>query len=124
MAAKLVPNVSQSSQIVVQEPELRFVFQLIPETFVLKLLESLKMNKAIGLDNISARLIKDASVVICDQLTYLYNCSLQSVVFPNIWKIGKVTALFKSVSCLDANNYHPITVLPTLGKILEKAVHT
>ena len=124
MAAKLVPNVSQSSQIVVQEPELRIVFQLIPETFVLKLLESLKMNKAIGLDNISARLIKDASVVICDQLTCLYNRSLQSAVFPNIWKMGKVTVLFKSGSRLDINNYRPITVLPRLSKILEKVVHT
>ena len=38
--------------------------------------------------------------------------------------MGKVTALFKSGSRLDANNYRPITVLPTLSKILEKAVHS
>ena len=114
----------QASTTVVQEPEHQFVFQPITENFVLSQLKSLKTNKAIGLDNISARLIKDASVVICDQLTCLYNRSLQSAVFPNIWKMGKVTALFKSGSRLDANNYRPITVLPTLSKILEKAVHS
>ena len=38
--------------------------------------------------------------------------------------MGKVTALFKSGSRLDANNHRPITVLPTLSKILEKAVHS
>ena len=38
--------------------------------------------------------------------------------------MGKVTALFKSGSRLDINNYRPITVLPTLSKKLEKAVHT
>ena len=38
--------------------------------------------------------------------------------------MGKVTALFNSGSRLDANNYRPNTVLPTLSKILEKAVHT
>ena len=38
--------------------------------------------------------------------------------------MGKVTALFKSGSRLDANNYRPIAVLPTLSKILEKAVHS
>ena len=119
-----MPTASQSSQTVVQEPEHQFVFQPITENFVLNQLKSLKTNKAIGLDNISARLIKDASVVICDQLTCLYNRSLQSAVFPNIWKMGKVTALFKSGSRLDANNYRPITVLPTLSKILEKAVHS
>ena len=54
----------------------------------------------------------------------LYNRSLQSAVFPNIWKMGKVTALFKSGSRLDANNYRPIAVLTTLSKILEKAVHS
>ena len=38
--------------------------------------------------------------------------------------MGKVTALFKSGNYLDTNNYRPITVLPTLSKILEKVVHT
>lgn len=124
LAAKLMPTVSQSSQTVVQEPELQFFFQPITENFVQNQLKSLKTSKAIGLDNINARLIKDTSVVICDQLTCLYNHSLQSAVFPNIWKMGKVTALFKSGSRLDANNYRAITVLPTLSKILEKAVHS
>jgi hypothetical protein len=116
-------TVTQSPPTVVQEPEFHFVFQPITENFVLNQLKSLKTNKAIGLDNISARLIKDVSVVICKPLTCLYNRSLHSAVFPNIWKMGRVTALFKSGSRHDANNYRPITVLPTLSKILEKAVH-
>jgi hypothetical protein len=116
-------TVTQSPPTVVQEPEFHFVFQPITENFVLNQLKSLKTNKAIGLDNISARLIKDVSVVICKPLTCLYNRSLHSAVFPNIWKMVRVNALFKSGSRQDANNYRPITVLPTLSKILEKAVH-
>ncbi len=34
-------------------------------------------------------------------MTCLYNRSLHSAVFPNIWKMSKVTALFKSGSRLD-----------------------
>ena len=80
LAAKLLSSVNQSSQKVVQESEPQFAFQPITENFVLNQLKSLKTNKVIGLDNISTRLIKDASVVICNQLTRLYNRSLQSAV--------------------------------------------
>ena len=113
---KLIKTVIHSPPTTVNEPEFHFDFKPITEDFVFIQLNSLKTNKAIGLDNISARLIKDASVVICKPLTCLYNRSLNSAVFPNIWKMGKVTALFKSGSRLDANNYRPITVLPTLSK--------
>ena len=37
--------------------------------------------------------------------------------------MGKVTALFKSGNRNDTNNYRPITLLPIISKILEKAVH-
>ena len=37
--------------------------------------------------------------------------------------MGKVTALFKSGNRSDPNNYRPITILPTLSKILERAAH-
>ena len=56
-------------------------------------------------------------------LTKLFHRSIDSSVFPAIWKQGKVTALFKSGDKSDCNNYRPITVLPTVSKILERAVH-
>jgi hypothetical protein len=87
-------------------------------------LNSLKTNKAIGLDNISARLLKDSADVITTSLTKLYNRSLATCVFPAVWKCGKVTALFKSGDRCNANNYRPITILPTASKILERAVHS
>ena len=43
--------------------------------------------------------------------------------FPSIWKSGKVTALFKSGDRCVAGNYRPITILPTVSKILEKIAH-
>ena len=57
-------------------------------------------------------------------LTKLFNRSLRSSTFPNIWKSGKVSALFISGDRSDPNNYRPITILPTVSKILEKAVHS
>ena len=87
------------------------------------LLRQLKVNKAIGLDEISPRLLKDSAHVITPSLTRLFNRSLANKTFPSIWKKGKVSPLFKSGDRCDPNNYRPITVLPALSKIMEKLVH-
>ena len=84
----------------------------------------LKANKATGLDRITARLLKDAAVQITSVLTNLFNRSLQSSTFPCAWKTGKVVPLFKSGERCNPNNYRPITVLPTVSKILKRAVHS
>jgi hypothetical protein len=101
-----------------------FFFGDIDEQFVNKNLHELKTNKAIGLDRVSARLLKDSANVLTHVLTKLFNRSLSSSIYPDIWKCGKVTALFKSGERTDPNNYRPITVLPIVSKILEKAAHS
>ena len=100
-----------------------FSFLYITESFVLKQLKGLKTNNAIGLDRISGRLLRDSADCIAPVLTRLFNRSLQTSAFPAIWKQGKVTALFKAGEHTDCNNYRPITVLPTISNILERAVH-
>ena len=72
----------------------------------------------------SARILKDAVDVITPSLTALFNLSLQTRSFPSIWKTAKVIPLFEKADKQDASNYRPISILPTLSKILEKAVHT
>ena len=104
--------------------ENEFVFQPIEESYVYGVLNNLKTNKAVGLDKISARLLKDSSSVITPILTKLFNRSLISSTFPSTWKSGKVTALFKSGDQSNASNYRPITILPTISTVLEKAVHS
>ena len=56
-------------------------------------LQHLNSNKAIGLDCITASLLKDASTVIIPSLTDIFNCSLQTATFPTIWIMDKVTVL-------------------------------
>ena len=50
----------------------------------------------------------------------MINKSLASDVFPAIWKHAKVNPVFKAGSKDDVNNYRPISILPTLSKIIEK----
>ena len=98
----------------------QFKLSLIDELFIAKQLRSLKTNKSIGLDKISARLLKNACPAIVPSLTYLLNMSIQSHSFPFIWKCARVVALFKSGDRSKATNYRPICILPTLSKILER----
>ena len=87
-------------------------------------LKSLKSNKAVGLDKLSARLLKDASdVVIAPILTGLINKSFTDGVFPGVWKCAKVTALFKDGDKSLTDNYRPISILPTISKIIERSAH-
>lgn len=101
-----------------------FKFRAVNERFVKENLKNLKTNKACGLDKISARLLKDAAEVISHSLTLLINKSFEEGCFPATWKSAKVTALFKGGDQSSKDNYRPISILPTISKIIEKAAHT
>jgi len=53
-------------------------------------------------------------------LTKLFNRSLDSSVFPAIWKQGKVTTLFKSGGKSDCNNYRPSQYFRQLVRFLRE----
>ena len=89
-----------------------------------KILHSLKVNKAAGLDKIPARLVRDAEVELAPSLTYLINKLITDGTVPALWKVARVTPLYKSEDKLLVENYRPISLLPVLSKVLERVVHT
>ena len=92
---------------------------------VLRCLRSLKVkNKAAGLDNIPARLLKDAEMELAPSITYLVNKSISDGIVPDLWKVARVTPLHKSDDKLQVENYRPISVLPVLSKVVERVVHS
>lgn len=89
---------------------------------VLQLLNSVDTSKATGPDNISPKMLKEAAPSIARPLTRLFNLSLSTCVFPDIWKQANVIPLYKKGNKSIPNNYRPISLLSIVGKILEKAV--
>ena len=67
-------------------PPYEFHLDNVNVNFVHNALKSLKSNKAVGLDKLSARLLKDASDVIAPILTGAINKSFTDGVFPGVWK--------------------------------------
>ena len=106
-----------------QVTENQFTFNAVKESEILKELRNLKWRKASGLDNFPLGLLKDAALVLTKPLTFIINLSLETGVVPSEWKVTKVIPLYKSGSQAEIDNYRPISILPTLSKILEKIVH-
>ena len=76
-------------------PPSEFHLDNVNVNFVRNALKSLKSNKAVGLDKLSVRLLKDASDVIAPILTGLINKSFTDGVFTGVWKYAKVAAVIK-----------------------------
>ena len=85
-------------------------------------LSRLKSNKAVGLDGADGCFLKSAASAISNSLTTVFNLSISSGVFPDAWKVAKVTPLFKEGSLLDRSNFRPISVLAIVSKVLERHV--
>ena len=99
-----------------------FNLKKVEASSVLKLLNGVKINKATGIDKISNRILRMAAPVIYKHLTDLLNLSITSGVFPCDWKIAKVSPLFKSGDLRNANNYRPISFLPTIARVFERLI--
>ena len=89
---------------------------------VLCLLQNLDEKKSMRPDGISARFLREVAAEAVDPLTTLYNKSLKTGVFPDDWKRCNVTPVHKGASSSAPGNYHPISVVPVVVKILEKVV--
>ena len=55
-------------------------------------------------------------------LTALFNLSISSDVFPDLWKTAKVFPLHKDGSLFERSNYRPISVLAVVLKLLVRHV--
>ena len=86
----------------------------------------LNLNKSTGIYiyNIGPKILKMSANVITPSLTFIVNKNIISGEFPSSWKEAKVKPLFKSGAKDDVNNHRPISILPTLSKLIEKWVDT
>ena len=71
-----------------------------------------------------SRLLKIASNVLTPSITHVVNKSIEYVFFSCTLNNAKVNPIFKTWDKNSVNNYRPISILPTLSKIIEKWIAT
>ena len=90
---------------------------------VRSVLQTLKLGKSSGPDNINNRILKELANPISKPLCDLSNLSLSRGIFPDSWKQANVSPLYKKDDPSLVSNFRPISLLSTLGKTMEKIVH-
>jgi len=100
-----------------------FSFMAVTNEDVEKIVKALPNKKSQGFDGLSTHLLKKIIPHIVTPLTEVINQSFENGIFPDLLKISKVKPLFKCKDPQTMNNYRPISILPAISKIFEKAMY-
>ena len=96
-------------------------FRALSQQEVKSIINSLS-KKTCELDCMPTKLLKEILDTILPVITQIINSSLEQGTFAACWKTAIIRPLFKKAGLdLIANNYRPVSNLPFLSKVLEKA---
>ena len=95
----------------------RFVLMPVSGQFKRGILGRINSNKSTGLDDISARFLKDGVDFLVGPIKHIVNLSVMSEIVPDGFKDARVNPLYKKGSPLDPGNYRPVSILPVLSKV-------
>lgn len=118
-----VDNLSYKSSLPAYNPYSMFL-KPIDENETYNIIMSLRNSKSGGYDGIITKILKICAQYITLPLTHIINLSFSDGIFPHRLKYCIVKPLFKKGDKLLMDNHRPITLVPILSKVLEKAVHT
>ena len=99
-------------------------FGKLHEVEIFRVVKDINVSKSSGLNNVSSFSVKEAFTIILPEITFMFNLSLETSIFPTDWKKATVVPIPKTGDLTSVQNYWPISLLPLPGKILEKLIHS
>ena len=100
----------------------KFSFRLVSDSEVMKILSKNDPKKSTGVD-ISGKIIKSCTSSIQGTVANLINITFHKCQFPASSKGAQVVPLHKKNDPLDKENYRPVSILPIISKVYERAMH-
>ena len=91
---------------------------------IISIIKSLNMKNSFGYDEISTKILKIRTNFICSPLTYIFNKSVSTGIFPERLKYSIVKPFHKKGTKTDPSNYRPISMLTAFSKVLEKVLYS
>lgn len=88
-----------------------------------QVINSLKPSSACGWDGLSSMFFKLTKNSLATPVTIICNMCLEQGIFPDALKKSIVIPIYKAGDRHSIANYRPISLLPTLAKILEKVIN-
>lgn len=89
---------------------------------IIKQIDSLKNNKAPGIDGITVKILKMCNVYIAGPIAHIINECFRTGICPKHFKLAVVVPIYKAGKECEISNYRPISLLPSLSKIFEKCL--
>ena len=123
LARSIQPGNEQFPTAHIQPATVKFRFKPISVLQVTKVIKKLVNSKATGIDGIPNKALKECAEKIAPSLTDIFNFSIETGVFSDDSKVGRVAPVYKSGEEDDLNNYRPISVLPTVARVFERMIY-
>ena len=96
---------------------------MIKPTDVYNILKKLKNGKATGMHLIPNKIFESVKEITANSLSNLFNASILTKIFPDDFKIARITPIFKGGEADDIGNYRPISILASVAGIFEKPLY-
>ena len=100
----------------------RFQLEPLEATDVEEIMKQQQPKLSCGLDTINNKIVKTACRQLAVPMTCIVNKSISEGKVPSIYKLARIVPLYKKGPTNDCGNYRPVSLLPSLSKILEKAI--
>ena len=103
----------------------RFQFRTTTHEEVLNFIGTLEPKNSSGFDNVTSKQLIQLAPTIHPIITLIINQSMVTGIFPDQLKIAIITPIYKGKNTDPHwfSNYRPISLLPTISKIVEKVIH-